>query len=110
MLLIDNLHWLDDTSLQLLEYLLQNSSGLPLLLVVSHRDLPSLQDSSFESALTRLRHAARQTVESVPQPLSGKAVSRWLATIFQTRPAATTELAKLIHEKTGGNPLFVHEF
>ncbi|SCC09635.1 Predicted ATPase [Kosakonia oryzendophytica] len=109
-LLIDNLHWLDETSLQLLEYLLQNSSGLPLLLVVSHRDLPSLQDKSFESALTRLRHAARQTVESVPQPLSGKAVSRWLATIFQTRPAATTELAKLIHEKTGGNPLFVHEF
>jgi hypothetical protein len=39
-----------------------------------------------------------------------KAVARWLATLFRTRSAATTDLATLIHEKTGGNPLFVHEF
>ncbi|MGY5957102.1 AAA family ATPase [Kosakonia sp. BK9b] len=109
-LFIDNLHWLDDASMQLLEYLLRYSSGLPLLLVVSHRDLPSLQDEKFAAALTRLREAARHTVECLPQPLSTKAVSRWLAAIFQTRPATIGDLAKLIHEKTGGNPLFVHQF
>ncbi len=109
-ILIDNLHWIDDASLQLLEYLLQHSHALPLLMVVSHRDLPSLQDEAFTAALSRLHTAARQTVACVPQPLSGKAIARWLAIIFQTRPASTLDLATLIHEKTGGNPLFAHAF
>lgn len=109
-ILIDNLHWIDDASLHLLEYLLQHSHALPLLMVVSHRDLASLDDPAFATALARLRSAANRVIECVPQPRSAKAISRWLATVFQTRPASTLELAKLIHEKTGGNPLFVHEF
>ncbi|SEK97129.1 PAS domain S-box-containing protein [Kosakonia sacchari] len=109
-ILIDNLHWIDDASLQLLEYLLQQSHALPLLMVVSHRDLPSLGDETFATALARLRSAARRTTACEPQPLSAKAVARWLAIVFQTRAASTVDLAKLIHEKTGGNPLFAHEF
>lgn len=46
----------------------------------------------------------------VPQPLSVKAVARWLGGIFHARSTGTSDLATLIHEKTGGNPLFVQEF
>ncbi|MWL73330.1 histidine kinase, partial [Escherichia coli] len=53
---------------------------------------------------------SRNTVELRPEALSVKAVSRWLADIFHTRSASTADLAGLIHEKTGGNPLFAHEF
>ncbi|WP_039058416.1 AAA family ATPase [Enterobacter sp. Bisph1] len=109
-ILIDNLHWIDDASLQLLEYLLQHSHAVPLLMVVSHQDLASLEDATFAAALTRLCSAANRVITCVPQPLSTKAIARWLAAIFQTRTASIADLAKLVHEKTGGNPLYVHEF
>ena len=45
-----------------------------------------------------------------PQPLSEKSIAGWLAGQFHTRSSATAELAQVIHEKTGGNPLATHDF
>lgn len=104
-LLIDDIHWIDQASLQLLEYLAENSEALPLLIVVAHCDT----EARAESQLAGLR-AAAPPLEIRPQPLSIKAVARWLADLLQMRAAGLSELATLIHEKTGGNPLFVHEF
>ena len=105
-LIIDDIHWLDQASLQLLEYLAENSAALPLLMVMSHCDA----ESGAEPQLTGLRAAAGHLVEIRPQPLGVKAIARWLAELFQTRVAGLSELAALIHEKTDGNPLFMHEF
>ena len=104
-LLLDDIHWIDPASLQILQDLLTSGSTLPMLMVVAYRD-----DSAHELSLANLQRASRNTVELRPEALSVKAVSRWLADIFHTRSASTADLAGLIHEKTGGNPLFVHEF
>lgn len=104
-LLLDDIHWIDAASLQILEYLLTQGSTVPILLVVAYRDA-----SALEQPLANLHRASRNTTELRPEALSVKAVSRWLADIFHTRSASTADLAGLIHEKTGGNPLFVHEF
>jgi len=109
-LLLDDIHWIDPASLHILENLLTHAGGVPLLMVVAHRDAGSLPDSALHQQLAGLQLASRNTVELRPEPLSVKAVSRWLANIFHTRSASTADLAALIHEKTGGNPLFVHEF
>lgn len=109
-LLIDDIHWIDAASLQVLEYLLKNSDALPLLLVVALRNLSSTDNLSVSEALGRLRDAAQRKIDIIPAPLSVKAVARWLADVFQRRSTDTLDLARLIHEKTGGNPLFVHEF
>ncbi|AHY08041.1 ATP-binding sensor histidine kinase [Serratia plymuthica] len=109
-LLIDDIHWIDAASLQVLEYLLKNSDALPLLLVVALRDPSSTDNLSASEALGRLRDAAQRKIDIIPAPLSVKAVARWLADVFQRRSTDTLDLARLIHEKTGGNPLFVHEF
>ncbi len=109
-LLIDDIHWIDQASLQLLEYLTSASGALPLLMVVAHSDTDAFPDGSGQPLLKTLRADARHLVDIRPEPLSVKAVSRWLAEIFQTRTAGLHELATLIHEKTGGNPLFTHEF
>ncbi len=109
-LLLDDIHWIDAASLQILAYLLTNASNVPLLLVVAHRDVCPVPDSTLHQQLANLHRISRNTTELCPEPLSVKAVSRWLASIFHTRSASTADLAGLIHEKTGGNPLFVHEF
>jgi predicted ATPase/signal transduction histidine kinase len=109
-LLLDDIHWIDPASLQILEYLLTHGGSVPLLMVVAHRDACSLPDNVLHNQLASLHRASRNTTELRPEPLSVKAVSRWLASIFHTRSANTADLAGLIHEKTGGNPLFVHEF
>ena len=105
-LLIDDIHWIDQASLQLLAYLIENSEATALLMVVSHCDT----EEGAEPHLTALRAAAAAPLEIRPQPLSVKAVARWLADLLQMRAAGLHELAALIHEKTGGNPLFTHEF
>ncbi len=109
-LLIDDIHWIDQASLHLLEHLISCSESLPLLLVVSYADSGVFADASEQAQLSTLRVGARYTVELRPEPLSVKAVSRWLAELLQTRAACLGELAALIHEKTDGNPLFTHEF
>jgi predicted ATPase/signal transduction histidine kinase len=109
-LLIGDIHWIDQASLQLLEYLLSSSESLPLLVVVSCSDKDTFPGSGEQDLLAALRARARFSLDLRPQPLSVKAVSRWLANLLQTRASGLGELASLIHEKTDGNPLFTHEF
>ena len=109
-LLIDDIHWIDQASLQLLEYLTHASGALPLLMVVAHSDTDAFPDGSAQTLLKNLRADARHLVDIRPAPLNVKAVARWLADIFQARASGLHELAALIHEKTDGNPLFTHEF
>ncbi|HCD2233282.1 TPA: AAA family ATPase [Enterobacter hormaechei] len=109
-LLLDNVQWIDAASLQTLDHLLRACGAIPLLVVVAHRDLSSLSEPTLQTALANLPEAAQHATTIVPQPLSVKAVARWLGGIFHTRSTGTADLATLIHEKTGGNPLFVQEF
>lgn len=103
-LLIDDVHWVDAASLQLLEHVMGNSAALPLLLVVACRD------EAGTAPPAGLRAVAARVTEIRPEPLTVKGVTRWLADAFQTRAAGIAPLAALIHEKTGGNPLFVKQF
>ncbi|MCQ8227444.1 trifunctional serine/threonine-protein kinase/ATP-binding protein/sensor histidine kinase [Pantoea trifolii] len=109
-LLIDDVHWADQATLQLLQNLLRSSDDIPLLLVISHRDHASLPCPTVVASLDRIRAAATRIVDVTPEPLSVKNIASWLAGIFHTRSAETAELAQIIHEKTAGNPLATREF
>ncbi|XES85114.1 AAA family ATPase [Franconibacter pulveris] len=109
-LVIEDLQWIDPASLHLLESLVSNSESLPLLIVVSHCEPEAFPTGNAAHYLEKLRAGARLLVDIRPAPLSVKAISRWLAELFQARVSGLGELAALIHEKTDGNPLFTHEF
>ncbi|MBA0038048.1 AAA family ATPase [Pantoea sp. BIGb0393] len=109
-LLIDDVHWADQATLQLLENLLRSSEDIPLLLVISHRDYAALPCPEVSASLQRLRAAATRIVDITPEPLSPKNIANWLAGLFHARSAETAELAQIIHEKTAGNPLATREF
>lgn len=108
-MLIDDVHWADQATFQVLQNLLSLSDDIPLLLVLSHRDEASMPCPIASANLARIRAAASRIIDITPEPLSVKNIARLLAGQFHARTAETTELAALLHEKTGGNPQFTHE-
>ena len=108
-MLIDDVHWADQATFQVLQNLLSLSDDIPLLLVLSHRDENSLPCPTACGNLARLRASASRITDITPEPLSVKTIARLLAGQFHIKTSDTTELAALLHEKTGGNPQFTHE-
>ncbi len=109
-MLIDDVHWADRATLQLLQNLLSLSDDIPLLLAITHRDSVSLPCPTIADNLRRIRACAARITDITPEPLTEKNIAGWLAGMFHTRSAATAELAQVIHEKTAGNPLATQEF
>ena len=109
-LIIDDVHWADQATQLMLQNLLRSSEDIPLLLVISYRDYASLPCPSVANSIGSLRAAATRIVDIQPEPLSVKNIATWLAGLFHTSSAETTELAQIIHEKTAGNPLATREF
>lgn len=94
-LILDDLHWADSASLELIEYLLRRPPRAPLLIAVAHRVAqppPGLAD-----ALARL---ATDAIQLVLGPLSETDV----AAMFPAQPARRRAL---LHQATRGNPLYL---
>ncbi|MBD8164640.1 ATP-binding protein [Erwinia persicina] len=109
-IVIDDVHWADQATFQLLQDLLQSSDDIPLLLVIAHRDNLSLPCPAVDASLERIRTAASRISDITPQPLSAGCIARWLARLFHSRSQETVELAQIIYEKTAGNPLATRAF
>ena len=109
-MLIDDVHWADRATLLLLQNLLSLSDDIPLLLVITYRDSVSLPCPAIANNLNRIRADAVRITDITPEPLSEKNIAGWLAGVFHARSSATAELARVIHEKTAGNPLATHDF
>jgi len=101
-LLIDDIQWLDQPSMQLLARLADASTPLPLLLVCTARAADALP-----LAALRLQAAVRD----IPVAnLSVASVATLLAEALRMPGPAVQTLAQRVHAKTLGNPFFVRQF
>ncbi|MBV9257457.1 MAG: AAA family ATPase, partial [Ktedonobacteraceae bacterium] len=113
LLVIEDLHWSDDTSLDFLHALARRSSTEPLLLLITYRSDEAR--SSLRSWLAQLdRERLAQEIPLVP--LSRNEVDAMLTAIFEQRQIALDmrrflhgELLDAIYTLTEGNPFFVEE-
>nr|WP_260407882.1 BTAD domain-containing putative transcriptional regulator [Planomonospora venezuelensis] len=99
LVVLDDLHWADPSSLRLLGYLAETAGEGRLLVVGTARDLPSAEGAladAFES-LAR-RHAVRL-------PLAGLSADELAA----LAPGLAEEEVRALRERTGGNPFFATE-
>ena len=103
-ILLDDLHWADDSSMALLEHIAPHVSALPLLYVVTYRDVAADMGAPFRRALANLNRQAFVTRLPVRQ-LTVTAVGDMLATLGGPNPPPG--LVEIIHEESGGNALFV---
>jgi class 3 adenylate cyclase/tetratricopeptide (TPR) repeat protein len=94
--LVDDLHWADDRTLELLEQLAGHLRDVPLLTVVAGRTEPSSWLARFASATTlRLRPLTRAQAECLAEALVGGVLAAESREFF-------ADMAK-------GNPLYLRE-
>jgi DNA-binding CsgD family transcriptional regulator len=107
LLIIEDIHWSDDTSLEFLYYLARRCPAHPLLILLTYRSdevRPSLRH--FLAQLDRERLA-----REIPLvPLTGSEVEAMLRAILALPHSSRLELPNLIYTLTEGNPFFVEEF
>jgi DNA-binding CsgD family transcriptional regulator len=97
-LVVEDVHWADDASLDALAFVGRRIERLPALLVLTYRDDEVPAVSPLQRVLGGLRSPAAVRIELAP--LSLRAVAR-----LAGEPGAGLRL----HASTGGNPFFVTE-
>ena len=106
LLIIEDIHWSDETSLEFLHYLARHSTTQPLLLLLTYRSdevRPHLRQ--FLAQLDRERLAQELWLAH----LTRDDVDAMLRAIFSLPRLAPLELPDSIYELTEGNPFFVEE-
>lgn len=108
-LLLDDLHWADEDSLQLLRHVATSGANLPLLVVAMYRagELgPSHPLSGVLGSLTRELDPTRLDVGGWEET----DIAELLRPGGKTAPdGSVLSLAALLRQETGGNPFFVRE-
>src|SRR5712692_8192912 len=104
--IVEDLHWSDDTSLELLVYLARGCRHLPILFVLTYRS---------DEGSAELRHClAEFDREHLAQDLSLQRLDRadvdaMLGAIFAMHQAVPTGLLESLYQLTEGNPFFIEE-
>ncbi len=106
LLLVEDVHWCDDLSLELLLHLARSSRQVPLLLLVTYRSEecpPVLRQ--WLTQLDRERLARECSLER----LSRAEVAAMLRAMLDTKQEIDTDLLDTLYARSEGNPFFIEE-
>ena len=98
-LIVEDLHWADEAFVRFLVHLAGNSTGLPLMLVVTAR--PEIEDR-HPSWLARARRSTVLSLDALPDASVSELVSSAL-------PGATPALLASILDRAAGSPLYAEQ-
>jgi len=108
LLLFDDLQWADPPSIRLLEFVLRTVPENRWLLLATCLEAEDDSESPLTEGLRYLRKNRLLTVVPVRR-LDQGAVGEMIQRTFQEPEATSEEFARLVHDRTGGNPFFVEE-
>jgi len=101
-LIVDDIHWADEASLEFLSFIAPEAAGLNLLIVITLRDFEEI--GSRDVYLNHLlRYAKHIPLVGLSEDNIEKYVSK--SGFFE----CNEELNRAFFQKTGGNPLFLQE-
>src|SRR5262249_6157623 len=107
---LDDLQWLDKATLDLLEHLMTHSEVRSLLLVGAYRDNEVGAGHPLLRTLEAIRKADARVHEIMLTPLGLDDIGRVIVDALHCEPERARPLARLVQEKTGGNPFFAIQF
>ena len=105
-MLLDDLQWSDDATLELLATLAVPLRELPMLVLGAYRS----DEIPRSHPMRRLRHDLRRNrllFELALEPLTARGTAELTGRVLGVSPSA--RLAGTVHDRTGGNPFFVEE-
>ncbi|WP_024520925.1 AAA family ATPase [Bradyrhizobium sp. Tv2a-2] len=109
-LFLDDLQWLDAATLDLLEDLLTRSELQHLMLIGAYRNNEVDAEHPLMRRLEAIEQAQVRVQEIQLTPLACEHVRELISNALHCAPTHATSLARIVHEKTAGNPFFVIQF
>jgi PAS domain S-box-containing protein len=109
-LFLDDLQWLDAATLRLLGDLARHPDVSHLLLIGAFRDNEVGPAHPLVQTLDAVRESGAIVRDIVLTPLSLDDVTEFVADTLHCTKATAAPLARLLHEKTLGNPFFAIQF
>jgi serine/threonine protein kinase/tetratricopeptide (TPR) repeat protein len=103
---IEDLHWADQSSVELIEKLFRSAQHHPILFIITCR--PDYEQTSGRVLDTIRTHYSRFHVDIDLQPLDGVQSSRLLQALLDS-PEFPVGVSRAILQRAGGNPLFIEE-
>lgn len=107
---LDDLQWADIATLNLIKTLMLSEGNEYLLLMGAYRDNEVDHTHPFMIAMDEISKAGVRISELVLKPLDLAHLDELVADTVHADNAAVAPLARLIMDKTGGNPFFVIQF
>jgi predicted ATPase/signal transduction histidine kinase len=107
---LDDLQWLDAATLKLLEHLITHPDVRHLLLIGAFRDNEVSASHPLMQTLDAIRGTEAVVREIVLAPLSLDDVTQFVADTLHCEHARAEPLARLMYDKTLGNPFFAIQF
>jgi len=105
-IVLEDLHWSDPSTLDLLVALAQQRGAARLLVVGTYRPVEASIDDHSLDAISRLLEHGESCAEIPLPPLTEAATEEYLQVRLGDRPIPEG-FARALHHRTGGNPLFV---
>jgi len=105
-LVLEDLHWSDASTVDLLSVLGERRESARLLLIGTYRPAEAVVHEHLLMSAVRTRHVRRQCVELPLSDLTAEGVQSYLQARFPGSDFPPA-LARLIHKHTDGNPLFM---
>ena len=109
-LFLDDLQWIDAASLALIEHLLTHADTRYLLLIGAYRDNEVSAAHPLRASLDEIRNARATMTEIQLAPLAIAHLNQLTADTLHAPSVACEPLARLICERTEGNPFFFTQF
>lgn len=109
-LFLDDLQWLDPATLAFLEYLVTNPSLRHLLIIGAYRDNEVSPSHPLLHTLDAIHKTGVRTLDIVLAPLSLEDLASLLSDMLHATREQVELLARLVQEKSAGNPFFVFQF
>jgi PAS domain S-box-containing protein len=109
-LFLDDLQWLDAATLDVLEHLITDPEMQYLLMVGAYRDNEVRAFDPLMRTIDTIRKSRARVSDLVLEPLALYDIERLIADSLHCEREDAQPLARMVHEKTAGNPFFVIQF
>ena len=109
-LFLDDLHWADAATLDLLEDLMTGSDMGHMLVIGAYRNNEVDATHPLVRRLESIRHAGAKVGQITLSPLGREHLEELIADALRCTRTRAVSLAQLVHDKTSGNPFFAISF
>jgi DNA-binding CsgD family transcriptional regulator len=105
---LEDLHWADAGTVELLPLLARRARAAPILVVITYRSDDLIDRPDLVATLAELQRKRLMTALSLAG-LTLAQVEQMVRAILGARGRITPDFVDAVHERTDGNPLFVEE-